>query len=131
MVTGHANMETAIDALRAGAFDFVPKPSEPDALVHAVERALRHHRLASELTRLRRTDPKLDPAALPEGVGDLVSAAELERRYVSHVLTMVKGNKSRAARILGFDRRTLYRKLERSASEREAREATSGSETEA
>ena len=31
----------------------------------------------------------------------------------SRVLSLVGGNKSRAAQILGFDRRTLYRKLER------------------
>jgi two-component system response regulator HydG len=44
---------------------------------------------------------------------ELVTADELERRYVHRVLAMVGGNKSRAAGILGFDRRTLYRKLER------------------
>jgi two-component system response regulator HydG len=48
-------------------------------------------------------------------VDQLVSAAELERRYVAHVLEVVHGNKSHAARILGFDRRTLYRKLSQAA----------------
>jgi two-component system response regulator HydG len=38
---------------------------------------------------------------------------ELERRYILRVLSLVGGNKSRAAQVLGFDRRTLYRKLER------------------
>ena len=37
----------------------------------------------------------------------------LERRYILRVLSLVGGNKSRAAQVLGFDRRTLYRKLER------------------
>lgn len=44
---------------------------------------------------------------------ELVTVAELERRYTQRVLALVGGNKSRAARILGFDRRTLYRKMER------------------
>ena len=44
---------------------------------------------------------------------ELVTVEELERRYVLRVLSLVGGNKSRAAEILGFDRRTLYRKLER------------------
>jgi two-component system response regulator HydG len=35
----------------------------------------------------------------------------VERRYVLRVLETVGGNKSRAARILGYDRKTLYRKL--------------------
>jgi two-component system, NtrC family, response regulator AtoC len=38
---------------------------------------------------------------------------EVERRYILHVLDAVGGNKTVAARILGFDRRTMYRKLER------------------
>jgi two-component system response regulator HydG len=44
---------------------------------------------------------------------ELVTVAELERRYTQRVLALVGGNKSRAAKILGFDRRTLYRKMER------------------
>ncbi len=39
--------------------------------------------------------------------------AEVERRYVNRVLRSVDGNKTRAAKILGLDRRTLYRRLER------------------
>ncbi|NUP06529.1 MAG: sigma-54-dependent Fis family transcriptional regulator [Polyangiaceae bacterium] len=43
---------------------------------------------------------------------ELVTIDELERRYIQRVLSLVGGNKTRAARILGLDRRTLYRKLE-------------------
>ena len=38
---------------------------------------------------------------------------EVERRYILRVLKAVGGNKTHAAQVLGFDRRTLYRKLER------------------
>lgn len=47
------------------------------------------------------------------GPDELVPMDEIERRYVRHVMERVGGNKSSAARILGFDRKTLYRKLER------------------
>ena len=46
-----------------------------------------------------------------ENPTELVSMEEVERRYIHHVLTAVGGNKTLAARILGFDRKTLYRKL--------------------
>ncbi|MGI9518276.1 MAG: sigma-54 interaction domain-containing protein, partial [Pirellulaceae bacterium] len=42
---------------------------------------------------------------------ELLPMEEIERRYVLHVLDSVEGNKSTAARILGLDRKTLYRKL--------------------
>ena len=45
--------------------------------------------------------------------GDLPSLAELERRYLIHVLDSMSGNRSRAAEIMGIDRRTLYRMAER------------------
>ena len=44
---------------------------------------------------------------------DLLSLADLELRYIQRVLKAVDGNKTQAARVLGLDRRTLYRKLER------------------
>ena len=44
---------------------------------------------------------------------DLPPMAIVEERYIRKVLGLVGGNKVRAAKILGFNRRTLYRKLER------------------
>ncbi|HZU97662.1 MAG TPA: helix-turn-helix domain-containing protein, partial [Planctomycetota bacterium] len=44
---------------------------------------------------------------------ELVPMEEVERRYVLRVLEAVGGNKTLAAQILGFDRKTLYRKLDR------------------
>jgi DNA-binding NtrC family response regulator len=60
--------------------------------------------------------------SLPAGGGlvdDRPTLAELERRYIELILKETGGNKKRAAEILGIDRRTLYRTLERE--EREGR----------
>ena len=46
---------------------------------------------------------------------ELVSLEEVERRYIEHVLTAVDQNRTQAARILGLDRKTLYRKLKAKA----------------
>ncbi len=43
---------------------------------------------------------------------DLMPLEELERRYILHVLEVLGGNKTNAARVLGLDRKTLYRKLQ-------------------
>lgn len=44
---------------------------------------------------------------------NLVTLDELERQYVRQVLRQLRGNKAAAARALGIDRRTLYRKLDK------------------
>jgi two-component system response regulator HydG len=44
---------------------------------------------------------------------ELVPMDEVERRYILRVMEVVGGNKALAARVLGFDRTTLYRKLQR------------------
>jgi len=49
---------------------------------------------------------------LSDDPAELTSLADLEKRYIRHVLAAVHGNKSAAARILGLDRKTLYRKLD-------------------
>jgi two-component system response regulator AtoC len=58
--------------------------------------------------RLAQAEPA--PVSLPPP-GDRPTLAELERRYASQVLGETGGNKTRAAEILGIDRKTLYRIL--------------------
>ncbi|MFM2420256.1 MAG: hypothetical protein RL385_4979 [Pseudomonadota bacterium] len=53
VVTGHASMEAAINAMRAGAYDFLTKPVDQKLLTLALGRAVQHHGLKSELKRLR------------------------------------------------------------------------------
>jgi DNA-binding NtrC family response regulator len=63
VMTGFGSMETAIDAIRAGAHDFITKPFEAEALSHAIQRALQHRRLSDEVKRLRRAmaqNPQVD-----------------------------------------------------------------------
>jgi two-component system response regulator AtoC len=45
----------------------------------------------------------------------------MERRYVRQVLGAVGGNKTHAARVLGIDRRSLYRRLEDKEKEKESK----------
>ena len=42
----------------------------------------------------------------------VLTLEELERRHVERVLSAVGGNKAAAARLLGIERKTLYRKFE-------------------
>ncbi|MEZ4365207.1 MAG: sigma-54 dependent transcriptional regulator [Kofleriaceae bacterium] len=52
-----------------------------------------------------------------DDVSELITLEEMERRYVRKVLATVGGNKSQAARVLGIDRRSLYRRLETSTTD--------------
>ena len=53
MVTAHGSIETAIEALKTGAFDYLTNPVDPDELSRVVRKALDHRRLTDENTRLR------------------------------------------------------------------------------
>jgi DNA-binding NtrC family response regulator len=63
-----------------------------------------------DLTGLLQTARRDIPAGLFE---DLPTLEEVERRYIEHVLTTVRRNRTRAAEVLGIDRRTLYRMADR------------------
>jgi len=81
VITGYATIETAIEAMKRGAYDFIPKPFKPDQLRIVVDRAVEKKRLTDEAERLdrerRRTLKDLDMEksrtrtiiqALPDGV---------------------------------------------------------------
>ncbi len=105
-------VELAEDALAAlAAHDW---PGNVRELENTVERLV----LFSRGSRLELADL---PAALRHGRAtletrlftDLPSLDELERRYLVHVLEAVGGNRTRAAEVMGIDRRTFYRMAER------------------
>jgi DNA-binding NtrC family response regulator len=52
MVTAHGTVESAIEAIRKGAYDYIQKPFDPDHLLLLVKRALEHHDLLDENRRL-------------------------------------------------------------------------------
>jgi len=45
VMTGYADLDAAINAVKGGAFDFIKKPYDPEHLVQTVNRAVKHHRL--------------------------------------------------------------------------------------
>jgi len=54
VITGYATIETAVDAMKAGAYDFLPKPFTPGELRMIVQRGFERWRLIKEAQRLRR-----------------------------------------------------------------------------
>ncbi|HEU4733466.1 MAG TPA: sigma-54 dependent transcriptional regulator [Kofleriaceae bacterium] len=65
LITAFGSMELAIQAIRVGAYDFLPKPFEIDQLVLAIERGVTLAKLTDEVQRLRR-------AVAPAGFGELI-----------------------------------------------------------
>ncbi len=74
VVTAFGSNESALDAIGAGAWDFLTKPFDLDVVAVALERAVRHSRLTREVARLR---SETDGDALAD---DLVGTSEAMRR---------------------------------------------------
>src|SRR5205809_4831177 len=57
MISGHGNIETAVAAIKQGAYDFIEKPFKADRLVLVAERALENMRLKREVRALKQLAP--------------------------------------------------------------------------
>ncbi|MET0293825.1 MAG: sigma-54 dependent transcriptional regulator [Phenylobacterium sp.] len=74
MISGHGNIETAVSAIKRGAYEFLEKPFKSDRLMLVVERALEAANLRRENRRLR------TQAITPEGfIGRSVAAQQLRQ----------------------------------------------------
>ena len=60
VITGYATIATAVDAMKAGAYDFLPKPFTPDELRLVVKRGCERWHLANESQRLRQEKERTD-----------------------------------------------------------------------
>src|SRR2546426_3298299 len=57
MISGHGNIETAVSAIKLGAYDFIEKPFKADRLVLVADRALENFRLKREVKELKQLSP--------------------------------------------------------------------------
>ena len=57
MISGHGNIETAVSAIKRGAYDFIEKPFKADRLLLVAERALENSRLKREVRELKQLAP--------------------------------------------------------------------------
>src|ERR671929_1752009 len=58
MISGHGNIETAVSAIKRGAYDFIEKPFKADRLVLVANRALENSRLRREGRELKQLSPQ-------------------------------------------------------------------------
>src|SRR5689334_4727080 len=114
---GHKQLSLSEETVRTlVAYDW---PGNVRELESAIEYAVLHARgneiVPDDLPVKLQSDQVRSAARSPLSAlfEDLPALDELERRYLLYVLEVAGGNRTRAAEILGIDRRTLYRMIER------------------
>ena len=77
VLTGHSSVDIAVEAMRAGATDFITKPVSPDRLIVSVRNALKLNELSDEVSRLtRKWDGQFSFA-------DLIGESEVMKKAIS------------------------------------------------
>jgi two-component system response regulator HydG len=113
----HRNSVKGISGPAAERLVSYPWPGNVRELQNCIERAValaRFETLGVDDLPDKIRDYRLSRVIVEsEDPTELLSMDEVERRYILRALEAVGGNKTLAAQVLGFDRRTLYRKLER------------------
>ena len=79
LMTAYATVDTAVSALKRGAFDYIQKPFERDQLVAAVKRAVRQRELATENEALR------ESTAGADGMREMVGGSATMQRVRAQI----------------------------------------------
>src|SRR5689334_11569994 len=80
IMTGFGTVETAIDAMKRGAYDYIMKPFKMEEVVHTVRRGLERRKLQAENLRLKET---LSLYKVSDAIANSLSLDEVVRTVVS------------------------------------------------
>ncbi|MDH5649360.1 MAG: sigma-54 dependent transcriptional regulator [Gammaproteobacteria bacterium] len=103
MMSGHANIETAVEATRLGAYDFIEKPLSTGKLLVTIDRALQSARLRQENLSLK---SRVEPVSTVTGKSEVVQSLKegIERIAATDAWVLISGEagcgKTVAARFL-------------------------------
>jgi DNA-binding NtrC family response regulator len=82
LITGNATVASAVQAMKAGAFDYLMKPFTPPDLLDVVDRALEHRRMREEITRWRGSDTEGGGEAAESQIQNLIGrSAKMQAVY--------------------------------------------------
>jgi DNA-binding NtrC family response regulator len=88
LMTAFGSIDSAVEAMRAGAHDYITKPFEPEAVLFTVERALEHRALEEENRRLRRAVDRTS------AFGDLIGSSSAMREIFALIRKIAHGRSS-------------------------------------
>ena len=113
VITAFGSLETAVKAIRAGAYDFITKPFEPEQLALALDRAVQLRNLREELKRLRAgTEPATRTPVIGESAPMQALRALVERVAQTDVSVMITGETGTGKELVA---RTLHARSARAA----------------
>jgi two-component system response regulator HydG len=114
LVTAFGSMETAVGAIRAGAYDFIAKPIQVQELLLTLERALEHKQLKEENKQLRETVARQRPPADMIGESPAMKAvyAVLDRVAASDATVLITGESGTGKELVA---QALHKRSQRSA----------------
>jgi two-component system nitrogen regulation response regulator NtrX len=112
MISGHGNIETAVSAIKRGAFDFIEKPFKADRLVLIAERALENSKLKREVQELKKRagGDSLDLIGASVGVSQL--RQNIERVSPTNSRIMILGPSGSGKELVA---RIIHKKSTRNA----------------
>jgi DNA-binding NtrC family response regulator len=115
LMTGFGAIDAAVDAMRRGAADYITKPFKRQTVLGAIERALarreRQEGAGAADEAGEESEPKsFEQSVLEFALDNRMTLREVGDLYIDRVLSLSGGNKVQAARRLGINRRTLYRR---------------------
>ncbi len=102
IITAYGSIETAVEAMRKGAYDYITKPFKKDQILQTIDRVMRWQKARKEVAQLRQA---MGAFEVPYAEGMRL----FRKEYYKQCLEKAGGDAQKAAREAGLDRAEFER----------------------